>query len=333
MLDTILFAPDTLEFTFGVYQPKCFGETGAVKFNASGGTLPYLYSVDGGSNYAPQDSIPDLAPGDYSLVVMDDSGCVVTQVDTSIMPPPAELTFGYTVYHPECPGDLGCIKFSAEGGTIPYEYSVDGGTTFVAEDSICNLPAGDISLLVMDANGCMSAQVDTSILPAPDELIIAQIDAVEPTTSNATDGSITVVSVAGGTVPYTYSLNDGEAQSENTFTGLGNGSYKVQVIDDNGCPSNVVDTLDFNTSISENSLFNLILFPNPTSGQLTIEMDYDQPELQLEIISMTGQMVLQIKGYTHGGVYRETLDLGHLGKGIYLLRVDGQLLNAKVMIE
>ena len=47
------------------------------------------------------------------------------------------------------------------------------------------------------------------------------------------NGTITVV-VTGGTKPYLYSINRGSQQSSNQFTGLGQGNYLIQVVDNFG---------------------------------------------------------------------------------------------------
>jgi hypothetical protein len=49
----------------------------------------------------------------------------------------------------------------------------------------------------------------------------------------AENGTITVV-VTGGTKPYLYSINRGVQQQSNQFTGLGEGNYLIQVLDNFG---------------------------------------------------------------------------------------------------
>jgi hypothetical protein len=47
------------------------------------------------------------------------------------------------------------------------------------------------------------------------------------------NGVITAV-VSGGTAPYLYSINRGVQQSSNQFTGLAEGTYVIQVVDNFG---------------------------------------------------------------------------------------------------
>jgi hypothetical protein len=47
--------------------------------------------------------------------------------------------------------------------------------------------------------------------------------------------SITVSAAAGGTAPYTYSINGGAFVSSNVFVGLTAGVYTITVKDANGC--------------------------------------------------------------------------------------------------
>jgi gliding motility-associated-like protein len=56
---------------------------------------------------------------------------------------------------------------------------------------------------------------------------------VNSTCASSTNGSITITAT-GGRAPYTYLLN-GISQTTNIFTGLGAGSYSIEVKDANGC--------------------------------------------------------------------------------------------------
>ncbi len=69
--------------------------------------------------------------------------------------------------------------------------------------------------------------------------------ATTSTSCPAASNGILVISVAGGTAPYTYSINAGAQQASNTFTGLMAGTYTVLVIDgigDTGTGTAVITT-------------------------------------------------------------------------------------------
>jgi len=58
-------------------EPVCWNENegSIVVSNISGGTDPYIYSVDG-VNYQASDTLIGLLPGDYIVSIQDDNGCV-----------------------------------------------------------------------------------------------------------------------------------------------------------------------------------------------------------------------------------------------------------------
>jgi PKD repeat protein len=57
---------------------------------------------------------------------------------------------------------------------------------------------------------------------------------INPTCTTGNDGSIVSIA-AGGTAPYTYSLNGGTPQASGTFSGLGPGTYTIVAYDNGGC--------------------------------------------------------------------------------------------------
>lgn len=140
------------------------------------------------------------------------------------------------ISQPSCFGyDDGAITVTPSGGAGPYTYlwSPDGETT----DNISGLSAGNYSVEVTDALGCVT--VETFNVSQPTEIIIDYlVSNVECKTDD--DGAIDI-SVSGGTEPYTYvwSTADGSGLSFNDEdqTGLTGGTYTVTVLDENSCSS------------------------------------------------------------------------------------------------
>ena len=57
---------------------NCFGpNTGSVEVSeVTGGTAPYVYSIDGGDSFSTQEEFLGLVAGSYDVVVMDANGCI-----------------------------------------------------------------------------------------------------------------------------------------------------------------------------------------------------------------------------------------------------------------
>ncbi len=57
-------------------SPLCFDERGSITFDeVTGGTPPYLYSIDGGQSFLTQSTFNNLSPGVYNLEVQDAGEC------------------------------------------------------------------------------------------------------------------------------------------------------------------------------------------------------------------------------------------------------------------
>jgi large repetitive protein len=118
--------------------------------NASGGILPYAYTVDnvyqGGNSIAQ-----NLSVGTHTIVVTDSLGCKNTK--EIIVPGPAEalaVTFE-KVDVPCYDENTGSLKAKPAGGWASYSYKWNNTTTL---DNISNLKAGIYSVTVTDAKGC-----------------------------------------------------------------------------------------------------------------------------------------------------------------------------------
>ncbi|MBS1534718.1 MAG: T9SS type A sorting domain-containing protein [Bacteroidetes bacterium] len=223
-------------FTTSVVAASCGAQNGSITVTATGGTLPYTYSFDGGLTFGSSNTSGLLFPGNYTVVLHDGNGCLTTRVvlvnDTI---GPQSLTA--VVYDASCGFNNGSIMLTVIGGTPNYEYSSDD-ITYQTDNILSGLGAGTYTVWVRDANGCKTSLIVTLL-----DLQGATITATATSTScGLSDGTITVT-ISGGTVPFQYSIDGGATyQSSNIFTGLGEGTYYVMVLDGTGCPSNVAST-------------------------------------------------------------------------------------------
>jgi hypothetical protein len=114
------------------------------------------------------------------------------------------------------------------GGTAPYSYSADGGA--FQTSNIFNLAAGNHTITVMDANGCLKTI----------SVIITQPLAIGLNLSVNGNilcygGTTTVTAIAnGGVGPYTYCVDGNAYQSSNVLT-VSAGNHIITVKDALGC--------------------------------------------------------------------------------------------------
>ncbi len=193
-----------------------------IKANVQGsGNYDYLWS-DGGTASTSQ----LLYTGTYCVTVTDvDAACsmVVCSEETFFSPLSVDISASSA-----CGGEDGSIFYIFLGGVKPYtlEWS-DPGITEQSDSIILDLPAGSYSVTATDANGCT---VEASA--------IVEEGANFDVSLNAVNGCINAsieVDIVGGTAPFTYIWPQGVESNDNIGYVWGDGTYCIDVYDDNGC--------------------------------------------------------------------------------------------------
>ncbi|MFB6306583.1 MAG: SprB repeat-containing protein, partial [Flavobacteriales bacterium] len=241
--------PNQLNFNTSTDSATCFNTCdGQIDFTStSGGTSPYDYSIDGGSNYyTDSTSFPGQCAGTYTVIVRDANNCDDTSTVT--IEEPTDVSFTTNIDSVTCKDSCdGQITISASGGITPYQYSNNNGTSFQSSDIFDSLCAGSYDLIVRDDNGCDDSATVNVEEPNALSLSTSKNDA---TCKDVCDGDATVT-VSGGTSPYRYQWDDGDFQTTATADSLCDGTYQVIVTDTNGCEDTTTET------ISEPSAINL----------------------------------------------------------------------------
>ena len=201
------------------------GATAAV----SGGLPPYAY--DWGNGLVQDPSVDDLPAGNYSLLVTDAQGCTAL-LDFAIgeSPVPAVDLLTEDV---NCHGETdGTLAVTATGPGL--SFSLDG-QNFSEETNWTDLPAGNYTLLIQDANGCLFEE-NFSIVE-PDSLVIQLAPQVTLQLGEATQLSASVFP-AGGLYLYAWSPSTGLSCSDcpdPVLQATTGGAYLLVVTDANGC--------------------------------------------------------------------------------------------------
>jgi hypothetical protein len=210
---------------------------GKITVTASGGNLPYTYSLqnNNGSVMIPSQTsnvFTDLTPGSYSVKVTDSRECIILQSGINISSP-SPLVATYTVIPASC-NNPAIITVVVAGGTAPYTYSFDNGITYTASNNFATFTSGNYEIKVRDAQNNITTLV-TVLSPLNTLSIVARI--VTPV--NCSQNGIIETVVSGGLAPYDYSLNGGPFQTNNTFN-VPSGTHIISARDVNGCSVVVV---------------------------------------------------------------------------------------------
>jgi len=213
--------------TVSATNVSCFNAgTGIASVNVSGGTAPYSYSWNNGNTSA---SITNLNAGSYYLTVTDSRGC--TTVDSAIITQPASITVFVSPVQPTCSGlSNGSASVTATGGTPSYTYN---WSTNASGTSISNLPAGNYSVTLTDANHCTSQASFTVTDPTP---VSASIVTNNDSCYGSADGDIQLTP-AGGNSPYSYLWSNNATAA--TVRSLAAGNYSVTITDAHNCSATI----------------------------------------------------------------------------------------------
>jgi hypothetical protein len=168
--------------------------------------------------------------------------------------------------------ETACFSYTVPSGDETYT----AGGTYTVMDTILNVTGCDSIMTI-------SVTVDTLNLDVTDDLL-----ANSSLTSDYTGGTYQWLS---GCDTGTGSAISGEAGQSIDLTTLGDGYYSV-IVTDNGCSdtSNCVQVVFFGLEQITHNEF--ALFPNPTSGSFSIQLEKVNSQVQLQIIDLNGKVVL-----------------------------------------
>ena len=275
-------APDSIELSLLDTMVNCNGACdGSARAVLAGGTPPYYFDW---LDPALDDSayVDSLCAGDYIVEVLDDNGCFVT--DTVTIAEPAELiAFISPFSHVSCFGESDAsLTALPTGGTAPFDYSWSSGEL---TQTIAGKGPGLYTVTVTDTLGCVD---DTSLtITEPTVLASSITDTTHILCGGTLTGSATVTPT-GGTTPYTYDWFDAPGTpSDSVATNLPAGTYRVAVIDANGCSDTSTVTITepavFSTAITSSTTTSCTVCDGtaavtPTGGVLPYTYDwYDAP--------------------------------------------------------
>ena len=302
------------EVTSSHQNVLCFGgSTGNLEVTASGGTPGYEYSMDKLA-WNPDPVFDNLTASDYNIWVRDTNECY-DSILISITEAPDIVLQEISASHENvlCFGDsTGQIQVSASGGTPGYEYS-NNKTIWNLSPVFENLPAGDLTFWVRDANACTDSADFT--ITQPDKILI------DPAVSTDT----LQVEASGGIPPYEYSVDGSSYVSTGFFPGLAEGEHAVIVIDDNSCTADTIILIDTIPGTGTLPVTIYDAFSPNADGKNEVwnigNID-SFPECEVKIYNTWGKLVFSSSGYPEpwdgkhdgrelpAGTYYYIIDLG-----------------------
>lgn len=213
---------------------SCFqGNDGEATAAVSGGTPVYSYQWSPIGGNGPVGS--GFSANTYTVTVTDFNGCV-SSASVSITQPAIPLSASGVGGSTSCfGGSDGTATINPVGGTPNYSYQWN--PSGVTTQSATGLSAQNYFVLVTDNKGC---QTNTSVVVTEPTAISGTLLPVSPS-CGLSNGSISS-QVSGGTSPYTYLWSSGSVTSSG-ITGIGPGTYTLQITDANNCTLSLTQNL------------------------------------------------------------------------------------------
>ncbi|HEX5003160.1 MAG TPA: hypothetical protein VFW78_11750 [Bacteroidia bacterium] len=287
----------------GGYNISCNGSfDGSIDLVVIGGTAPFTYIW---SNSAVTQDINNLSAGVYTVTVTDFNGQSVSSSKTLSQPQLLSTTLNpthVTIYG----ASNGRITQEVGGGTPPYTYLWNTGAVTA---TITNLPIGNYTVTVTDANGC--SDLKSTTITQPPQLIITNFYGTNITCPGAYTGSIDA-EVSGGIAPYIYSWSNGAFTQD--ISNLRAGQYTLRVTDQGGA------SIENSITLTEPSAFQIELtsplYPNGYNvscsecynGSITSQVSGGTPSY--------------VYNWYHGGLnVGSTTSLSNVGGGNYSLQI------------
>jgi gliding motility-associated-like protein len=258
-----------LTFSPTVTTTGCAVNTGQATVVPNNSSGPFSYQWDDPGLQTTQTAI-GLGPGTYTVTVYDSAIGCTTDTTITIVTNNTVLATVPTSVNVTCNGGAdGVADAFGTGGT--------GGTyTYLWDDplaqttqSATGLPTGSYNVIITDSLGC----ADTATIFINEPLAVSlSASGIDVLCNGSTTGSATVVPSGGNGSPYTYVWDDASAQTTQTATGLGAGTYQVIVTDQLGCTETVSVTITEPTGMTTSFTSSDVLCNGGNDGSATVNV-------------------------------------------------------------
>ncbi|MGL4596658.1 MAG: T9SS type A sorting domain-containing protein, partial [Bacteroidia bacterium] len=256
------------------------GNDGAATLAVSGGTpsYTYLWSPSGGTGV----SITGQAAGTYTCTITDANGCTQTQT-VSITEPTAIVVSTSTQTDVSCNGQsdgIAAVAVTGGTGTYAYLWSPSGGNAATAS----GLTAGTYTCTVTDANSC--SQMHTVTITEPAAIDVLVTTSANTLTANQSGASYQWIDCQNGNAPIANEINQ-------SFLPTLNGNYAV-IVTVGGC-SDTSLCMSFITGIATSELLLGAVYPNPSEGEITIQIAQPESVSSIAVFNALGQLIMTVK--------------------------------------
>jgi hypothetical protein len=246
----------------------------------------------------------------------------------------------------------GSITLLASGGTPPYQYSFDGGATFIPTNVQPNLLPADYNYVVRDASGCSaSGTIRVDVGRQTNDCSAPTILSVTPARNNALVTWTNVPNNAGYTISWRINQPNRPFTSTNVGTDITSfnirnltpgTNYEVRIrtrcgtIVSSFSPATPFTTTSGRAGDHTDNNPTVEIYPNPSQGYFTLTLqNYENVPLNVSVFDGLGKLVAQPTITITEGQNEIPIDLTNLTKGVYYLHlsVGESNIHSKIVIE
>ena len=207
-----------------------------------------------------------------------------------------------------CFGGEGMITATVSGSTETVTYTLGMESNETGEFMVL---AGTYTVSAMDSDTNMCSSTMEVTVGEGTEIM------VEASATDETAGELGVgtASATGGSGEYTFVWYDSDG-NEVDSSALAAGEYFVKATDANGCNGTVNVTIVFN-GIDDIDPLAFGLFPNPTSGAITLQVSTLMQDVNMQVLDATGRVVFTQDALVLQGA--TTFNFSNLSTGTYTI--------------
>ena len=253
--------------------------------------------------------------GTYTVTVTDPvNGCSATSaaviVTQSQSVTPTIVANGPVEF---CAGDNVVLSVEPLGAFTSYLWTSGSSST----QSITVTASGSYGVQVLDVNGCLN----NTLVSNP--VVVTVWNPQPQVVQNG--ANLEVINGPFATYQWFRNGNPIPGATTSIYTPTLSGNIEVLVSDENGCEA-TSSNIEFTVGIDDvQEAYGLNIYPNPNSGQFTIEADLGvHTEVTLIVKDMMGRELMSPERIEGASSFRRSFDISHLSKGVYYVQVIGK---------
>ncbi|MSQ79847.1 MAG: T9SS type A sorting domain-containing protein [Flavobacteriaceae bacterium] len=285
--------------------PLCKGDSITLQ-TAGGGGITYQWYKDGNAIAGATNRLYRIKTSGTFKVTLTGGGCIINSKDTVVAFINESASVTPNGSAGLCPGDT--LKFLATG---------DAGSTFSWFRNSNSIPGANTANYAATQTGNYSCVISLSTCSYQSPNVVVTLFPAAAVPSIVQNGNNLASSISG--TSYTWYLNNSTVVGNTQFIyGWSTGFYKVVVSDANGCKGESPLFSFSNNGISGVSMERLNIYPNPTNGQVMVDLNTSETTL-ITLSDMSGKRIYTEALKATNGIH--SIDLSNYPQGLYIIQV------------